>query len=167
MAANGTRQPLRKQAVAAAAGFAGGALLAAATALVQDFEGMKLDPYRDIAGRWTVCVGETRAAMRHYSAPECRELLRRALASDFAPGVAAAVPAIREHPGAYAASISLAYNIGLARFGTSSVARQFNAGNWRGGCDAFLAWNRAGGRIFAGLARRRAAERALCLSGLR
>lgn len=46
------------------------------------------------------------------------------------------------------------------------AARRFNAGNWRGGCDAFLMWNRAGGRVVRGLALRRARERALCLKGL-
>jgi len=64
------------------------------------------------------------------------------------------------------ASVSLAYNIGTGGFCRSTAARRFNAGNWRGGCDAFLMWNRAGGRVVRGLTLRRQRERAICLTGL-
>lgn len=47
-----------------------------------------------------------------------------------------------------------------------AAVRRFSAGNWRGGCDAFLMWNKAGGRVVRGLSLRRARERALCLKGL-
>jgi lysozyme len=43
------------------------------------------------------------------------------------------------------------------------VAREFNAGRWRKGCDGFGAWVNAGGKRVQGLVNRRADERALCL----
>ena len=49
----------------------------------------------------------------------------------------------------------------------SVEARRFNAGDWRGGCNAFLAWNRAVGKVVRGLTRRREAERKICLAGVR
>ena len=48
----------------------------------------------------------------------------------------------------------------------STAARRFNAGDWRGGCEAFLMWNKAGGRPVRGLTLRRQRERALCMKGL-
>jgi lysozyme len=157
------------------AGILGGALgggafvtlaLAIATPTVERWEGTRTAPYRDIVGVWTVCTGETRVAMRRYTSAECAAMLRRALESDYAPAVLAAVPALRDRPHQFAASISLSYNIGTTAFARSTVARRFNAGDWRGGCDAFLMWERAGGRVVPGLANRRRAERALCLTGL-
>lgn len=148
---------------------AGGAIaiaLAMAAPIVSKWEGTRTDPYRDIVGVWTVCTGETRVTMRRYSAAECDALLRRALAQDYAPAVLRAVPALADRPHQLAASISLAYNIGARGFARSTVARRFNAGDWRGGCDAFLMWSRAGGREVRGLVRRREDERRVCMTGL-
>lgn len=158
-----------------AGGVLGGALggggfialaIALATPIVTRWEGTRLDPYRDLVGVWTVCTGETRVAMHRYTPAQCDALLRKALESDYAPAVLNAVPALRDRPHQYAASISLAYNIGASAFARSSVARRFNAGDWRGGCEAFLMWNRAGGRVVPGLDRRRRDERKACLTGL-
>jgi lysozyme len=69
-------------------------------------------------------------------------------------------------PNQLAAATILAFNIGTAAFCRSSVARRWNAGDWRGGCEAFLMWVHAGGRVVPGLINRRKAERAICLRGL-
>ncbi|MBB5985946.1 lysozyme [Sphingobium lignivorans] len=147
-----------------------GALIALAMALavptIEKWEGTKTTPYRDVVGIWTVCTGETRVKMRTYTKAECETMLKSTLDNEFAPAVRKAVPKIVEHPHAYAASISLSYNIGNAAFARSTVARRFNAGDWKGGCDAFLMWNKAGGRVVQGLVNRRQAERKLCLTGL-
>ena len=140
--------------------------LAIATPTVERWEGTRFAPYRDIVGIWTVCSGETRATMRRYTPAECEHMLRQTLESDFAPAVLAAVPALEHRPYQFAAAISLSYNIGAAAFARSTVARRFNAGDWRGGCDAFLLWVYAGGRRVHGLVNRREAERKLCLTGL-
>ena len=64
------------------------------------------------------------------------------------------------------ASMLLSYNIGKSAFCRSTVARRFNAGDIRGGCDAFLMWNKAGGREVRGLLNRRRDERRICLEGV-
>lgn len=56
--------------------------------------------------------------------------------------------------------------IGAGSYCRSTVARRFNAGNWRGGCDAMLAWKYAGGRLVRGLELRRQRERTMCMEGL-
>lgn len=162
----GHRPQLRAKAGAAGIGFIGGAIIAAAMALIEPHEGTRLVPYRDMVGVWTVCIGETRVPMRRYSRAECRAMLRRAIESDYGMGVLTAVPALQARPHQLTASISLAYNIGVPAFTRSTAARRFRAGQWRAGCDAFMLWNRAGGRIVPGLVRRRAAEHTLCVSDL-
>lgn len=134
-------------------------------ATVAQFEGKRNDPYRDVVGVWTVCYGETRAAMRRYSDAECQAMLANGLA-DYAGPVLARNPELRGHAPQIVAATSLAYNIGAANYRRSSVARLFSAGRWRAACDAMLRWNRAGGREVAGLTRRRQQERAICLRGL-
>ena len=86
--------------------------------------------------------------------------------ADFAAPVLKRNPELAGHPAQVAAATSLAYNIGADAYARSTVARRFSAGNWRGACDAFLSWNRAGGRVVPGLVRRREAERTICLRGL-
>lgn len=140
---------------------------AAATLLlfVSAWEGKSNDPYKDIVGVWTVCYGETRVQMRRYSDAECKTMKADALV-DFAEPVLKRNPELRGRDNQLAAAVSLAYNIGSAGYNRSTVARRFSQGRWREACDAFLLWNRAGGKVVRGLDNRRRAERALCLKGL-
>lgn len=131
-------------------------------------KGPALMPYRDIVGIWTQCSGETLnvTATSPKETPEgCAIKLDKRLAG-FAQAVATCTPAIRGRDAQWAAATSLAYNIGTGAYCRSTVDRRFDAGQWRAGCDAFLLWNKAGGRVVAGLANRRSAERELCLKGL-
>lgn len=58
----------------------------------------------------------------------------------------------------YDAMISLAYNIGLGHFQTSTVLRDHKASDFRGAAAAFNLWNKQAGVVLNGLVRRRAAE---------
>jgi lysozyme len=128
-----------------------------------------LRAYADIVGVWTICDGDTKGVRRGMVETEagCTARLERQLVAHAKP-VLACVPALGQtgRENQLVASVSLAYNIGTGGFCRSTAARRFNAGNWRGGCDAFLMWNKAGGRVVRGLALRRERERALCLKGL-
>lgn len=140
----------------------------AATALVATvaaWEGKSNVPYRDVVGILTVCYGETHQPMRRYTDAECKAMLEDRLA-DYAGPVLERNPELRGHDAQLVAASSLAYNIGVGNYRKSSVARLFSAGRWREACDAFLRWNRAGGREIKGLTNRRKAERAICLKGL-
>lgn len=148
----------------ALAALIGAACCAVAVPTVQGWEGRELVPYQDIVGIWTVCDGDTkgvdpRAVQTH---AQCDARLERQLIAHAKP-VLACVPQIADRPNVLAASISLAYNIGPKAFCSSSAARYFRAGYYGEGCDRFLLWNKAGGRVVRGLARRRAAEREICL----
>lgn len=67
----------------------------------------------------------------------------------------------RQHE--FDAMVSLTFNIGSDAFKKSSILRKFNAGDVQDAANAFLLWNKSGGRVLAGLTRRREGERALFL----
>lgn len=155
-------------ALAAAMGLAGAAIL---TPFVSGWESggtQHLVPYRDIVGVWTQCDGETLGVTATSPAETpagCAIKLDKRLAG-FAQGVAGCSPGLRGHDYQWAAATSLAYNIGTTAYCGSTVDRRFDARQWAAACDAFLMWNKAGGKVVAGLVNRRAAERALCLQDL-
>lgn len=131
-----------------------------------------LIPYRDIAGVWTQCHGETLGvtAISPRETPDrCDTRLDKRLAG-FAQAVVKCTPTLRGHDPQWAAATSLAYNIGTGAWCASTADRRFDARQWRAGCDAFLAWNKARVRgvlrPVAGLTTRRRAERELCLRGV-
>lgn len=152
---------------------AGGlAALVGATAATQllgftpRFEGTVLATYRDLGGVLTYCTGATEDAQwgRTYTAAECRSRLDLDL-QRHAAGVMACVR-VPLSTGQRVAFVDAAYNIGVAAFCGSSMARRANAGDMAGACDALLMWDKVDGRRVAGLTRRRQAERQLCREGL-
>lgn len=125
--------------------------------------------YRDMVGVLTICDGDTRnvRAGMVETREGCTRRLEQQLLAHAEP-VMACVPTLREPGRDYqrAAAVSLSFNIGTSGFCHSTAAARFRAHDWRRGCDAFLAWNRAGGREVRGLTLRRQRERAICLRGL-
>lgn len=147
---------------------AGGGIAAAlllAVPLIGKWEGKRNDPYLDIVKVPTVCYGETRVPMRRYSDAECTAMLNDAVRG-FAEPVARCTPTIADRPRQLAAATSLAYNIGIGAYCKSTADRLFDAGDFKGGCEAIKFWNKAGGRFVQGLANRRAEEYRLCMTGL-
>lgn len=66
--------------------------------------------------------------------------------------------------GQFDALVSFTYNVGPANMSSSTLIKKLNAGDSAGAADEFLRWNKAAGKVMAGLTTRRAAERALFLS---
>lgn len=151
------------------AAMVGLAAAASIFAVVTQWEGKRNTGYRDIVGVPTACYGDTANVEvgKRYSDAECAERLDRQVAAHAAP-VLRCVPALADpaHRNQLTASVSLAYNIGPRGFCGSSAARAFNAGRWRAGCEAFLRWNKAGGRTVRGLTNRRQFEYRICMQGL-
>jgi lysozyme len=145
----------------------GGALAATAVAVVGGYEGLRLAAYRDPVGIPTVCYGETRGVRmgQKFTKAECDAMLLKGL-DEFGNGIEKCVPNLITAPDRrYVAHLSLAYNIGVGGYCKSSIARLQKAGNDLAACDAFLLYNKAGGRELAGLTKRRKDERAMCRLG--
>ena len=61
------------------------------------------------------------------------------------------------------ALVSFAFNLGVGNLKKSTLLKKFNAGDTQGASLQFKSWNKAGGKILAGLTRRRDAEMKLFL----
>jgi len=133
--------------------------------LIKSFEGCKLDSYRCSGGVATVGYGHTGPDVRipmTITQERAEELLDNDLRR-FEVGVEALVGNAATNDNQFSALVSLAFNIGLGALATSTVLRRHKAGNPVGAANAFLMWNKAGGRVLPGLMRRREAERRLYL----
>jgi lysozyme len=62
------------------------------------------------------------------------------------------------------ALVSFSFNVGCGAFMGSTLLRLLNAGNKQAAAQQLLRWDKAGGKVLAGLARRRAAERQVFLA---
>lgn len=146
---------------AVAAGTVG--LAALCVQFIGGHEGLRTRAYKDVVNVSTICYGETRNVQMsdRYTKEQCDEMLLKRL-DEFGDKLEACIYRPMTQ-GQYAAFLSLSYNIGSGGFCKSSAAREFNAGNTRDACNALLRFNRAGGRVVAGLVKRREAERKLCL----
>ncbi|KQP62246.1 lysozyme [Methylobacterium sp. Leaf112] len=134
---------------------------------ITGFEGMRTTAYRDSIGVPTVCIGETKGVRmgQRFSVAECQAMLVKRLGEDYAPAIERCVTRPMGDD-FYVAALSLSYNIGTGGFCRSSIVRLYNAGDRRASCNAFLLYDKAGGRVLTGLVKRRQAERALCLKGV-
>lgn len=156
--------PAKKPPVKTLIGVIGAAAAAILTPLVMQWEGRENTAYKDIVGVWTICDGDTKDVKPEQVATdaECDARLERQLIAHAEP-VLSCTPTLKDKPHALAAAASLAYNVGTAAYCKSTADRRFDAGDIKGGCDAFLAWRFAGGKEVKGLLNRRTAERAICL----
>ncbi|HDN2546986.1 TPA: lysozyme [Enterobacter asburiae] len=138
-------------------------------ALIKQFEGCKLTAYQDSVGVWTIGYGWTqpvdgkpiRAGMT-IKQETAERLLKTGLVS-YESDVSRLVK-VDLTQGQFDALVSFTYNLGARSLSTSTLLRKLNASDYAGAADEFLRWNKAGGKVLNGLARRREAERALFLS---
>lgn len=135
--------------------------------IIPAYEGVVYVGYRDSIGVPTKCMGDTTDVVlgQTYSEADCLASLNTELLSHAKP-ILACTPNLKGRTYQLAAAISLAYNIGVTAYCTSTVATEFNAGQYYNGCEHFGEWNIAGGKVSPGLVTRRASETKLCETGL-
>jgi lysozyme len=56
------------------------------------------------------------------------------------------------------AVVDFCYNLGIGRLQTSTLKRKINAQDWEGAKEELKKWNKGGGKVLAGLDKRRKAE---------
>lgn len=130
--------------------------------LIRRWEGCNLTAYQCSAGVWTIGWGSTGPGISK-GVKWTQEQADKRLHDDvnrFARGVFGAVT-YAATPAQLGAMISLAYNIGIVAFRSSTLLRKFNAGDVSGAGDQFERWNKAGGKVIQGLTNRRRDERAV------
>lgn len=154
-------QPASGKGKAAAGGVAAGAIsaLALMMSLTPPWEGTKLDPYKDVAGHWTVCTGETGVPMRHYTVAECNAISARRF-KEFLDYTAKVTPGLADYPFMHAAFADMAYNNGEGAYAASGMRSQFAKGNYREACRVILKYKYAGHQVVPGLVLRRTGDAA-------
>lgn len=128
-----------------------------------------LTAYRCPADVWTIGYGHTGLthkdgtvkAGRVITVQEAEDLLRHDL-SVFAAGVDE-LAKVELNQDQFDALVSFAFNVGLGALKSSTLLRKLNAGDYDGAAGQFPQWNKGGGKVLAGLTRRRASERNLFL----
>ena len=139
-----------------------------AAALARRFEGCYLRPYLCPAGVPTIGYGATYyedgTRVTLFDAPITREraesLLLWMVRTRYLPVVLRLCPGI-DSPERLAAIIDFTFNLGAGNLQASTLRRRINAGQWDDVPSELRKWIKGGGRVLAGLVKRREAEVAL------
>ena len=136
--------------------------------LIKKFEGCRLTAYQDAVGVWTIGYGTTNAdkaitgiSVRQglrISQATADEWLRQSVDKKYGPKVGK-YSAYNWNQNEFDALVSFTYNIGSIDGLTASGSRSKEEI-----ADKILAYNRAGGKVLAGLTRRRQEERTLFIT---
>lgn len=137
--------------------------------LIKEFEGLRLNSYRDSVGVWTIGYGHTGTAKPNQTITknEAERLLEKDLLR-FENSVNKAVT-IPLNQNQFDALVSIVFNVGegnssksgiirLKNGQPSTLLRRLNSGDYLGAALAFKDWRLAGGKVLNGLVRRRQAE---------
>lgn len=128
-------------------------------ALIESWEGCRLEPYQDVVGVWTIGYGCTGPDVYEGMDPISQETADQLLAADlvkFEGYVTNLCPVCSQQQ--FDALVSFCYNLGQGSLSGSTLRRMHNAGDYTGAAGEFAKWNHAGGAVLAGLTRRRAGE---------
>ncbi|WP_337239208.1 lysozyme [Proteus faecis] len=153
-----------KQKVAAVA--SAGAVSIAIT-VIGYFEGVRYEPYRDVAGVLTVCYGHTGNDIiqnKIYTQQECDALLQKDFIKIQQQVDALVKVSLDNHT--KASLYSFAFNVGITAFSRSTLLKKLNVGDQHGACEEMKRWIYAGGKVWKGLINRREMESALCHGNL-
>ena len=142
----------------------------AALELIKEFEGLRLEAYRDPVGIVTIGYGYTNGAGYGpgvqmgdtWTAQQAEDMLREGVMR-FSNNIQRHFT-IKPNPDQFGGFVSLSFNIGWQSFIKSTALKRWNAGDVRGAAEAVTWWNKAGGKVLRGLTRRREAEAALILA---
>jgi lysozyme len=136
-------------------------------ALIKRFEGCRLKAYLCPANVWTIGYGNTfyENGMKVKEGDVITQQRAEELAKFIIDQFAVTIEPFIQKPltdNQFSACVSLAYNIGTSGFKRSSVFKKLNINpNDPTIADSFKLWNKGGGKVLAGLVKRREAEIAL------
>lgn len=157
------------------------AVVLATDKLILPWEGMVLESHWDrFAKIYDICAGLTlidgkpvKPGMK-FTRQQCEQMTREQIYRDYYLPLTKRIPGYTGFPlSVQATLLSGAYNFGVNAMVNSTAVRLHAAGQFRKGCEAQTAFNRAGGVIVNGLVKRREmgdaqriGEAELCVSGL-
>lgn len=132
-------------------------------------EGVVTKAYRDVVGVWTIGVGHTEAAGppkpvagMTITRSEALAILARDLPK-YEAAVNAVLPNVPQH--VFDGAVSFCFNCGPGAVKSASWPKLYKAGKTASAESSLKSWNKAGGRVVAGLVNRRKAEADLIFRG--
>jgi len=137
-----------------------------AVALCKRFEGFSSKVYLCPAGIPTIGFGSTYYADGRkitlsdepISETVAETLLLHELQFTYLPGVLRNCPILLTDERKCNSVVDFCYNLGVGRLQTSTLKRKINEQDWEAAKEQLLLWNKGGGKVLAGLDRRRKAE---------
>ena len=142
----------------------------ACTKLIQEFEGCakkrpdgSFEAYPDPGSGgdpWTIGWGSTGPDIKKgvvWTQKQCDDRFTSHL-GEFAGKVSKILGNTPTTQNQFDAMVSFAYNVGVANLSASTLLKKHKAGDYKGAAAEFARWNKAAGKVMAGLTRRRAAE---------
>jgi lysozyme len=143
--------------------------------LIAGFEGLRLTLYEDVAGHATIGVGhlvhQGNITAADKSGPFGKGITREQAFALLRQDAQRMVDGVRDcvtvplNQNQFDALVSFAFNVGVGGLRRSNLLKVVNAKDFAHVEPEFLKWNKAGGKVYAGLTRRRKAEAALFLQG--
>jgi lysozyme len=145
---------------------AGLALSAVAMIGIANHEGFRSRAYDDGVGVQTIGFGTTAGVKKGDTITVERALIR--LGQDvgrFEQEMRRCIGDVPLYQHEWDAYVSLAYNIGYGGFCCSTIVKRLkqNPPDYNEACQAILLWNKAGGKVWPGLVKRRQAEYRQCM----
>jgi len=136
---------------------------------IKEHEALRLEPYRDAVGKWTIGYGHLiKPDEQHLvTGGKITEAKAEALLRDDLENAEAAINRLVKVPitgNQYDALVSFVFNVGEGAFADSTMLRKLNAGDYDGAAAEFPRWTKAGGMQLPGLVARRAKEQTLFLA---
>jgi len=125
--------------------------------LTERFESCRLIAYQDVRGIYTIGWGHTPS----FSGMTCTQEQADTWAMEDTTVAQRAVNELVTVPltqGEFDALVDFVYNVGQGNFKHSTMLEVLNYGNYKKAAEQFDLWDKAGGKIVAGLLRRREAE---------
>lgn len=130
----------------------------AGLALIKEYEGLRLEPYKDGAGIWTCGYGHTRGVTEHtHCTPEIAEAWLEADLQEAEEAVSRLVK-VKLTDNQFAALVSFTFNLGQGSLAKSTLLKKLNEGGYSLVPACLRSWIFVAGKQSQGLVRRRAAE---------
>lgn len=133
--------------------------------LIKEFESLRLSPYKCPAGIPTIGWGSTRYPDGKKIQMTDSKITKEAADAIFEWHIeefeitVSRLLCRRATQGQFDAMVSLCFNIGGKLFGTSTLLKKFNGGDFVGAANEFLRWTKSNGKVLPGLVRRRSREK--------
>ena len=127
--------------------------------IIKKFEGLELKAYQCAAGVWTIGYGYIKGVQEGdvWSEEKADHMLMKELAEEY-EGYVNDYVKVPMNQCQFDALCSFVYNLGGNALKSSTLLTVLNSGDYNGVPEQIMRWNKAGGKVLAGLVRRRECE---------